>query len=124
MSTTQTANNVLGTPLIMCGCQPKTGFFRDGYCHTNSQDLGSHTICAVLTQEFLTFSAQKGNDLASPIPEFGFPGLKPGDKWCLCATRWLEAYYANQAPPVVLEACHAKALEVVYLQQLKSHAYQ
>lgn len=124
MTTTNTATNVLGEPLALCGCEPKTGFFRDGYCNTNSEDLGSHTICAVLTEKFLNFSAQKGNDLTTPMPAFNFQGLKPGDKWCLCAARWLEAYYANKAPPVVLQACHKKALDTVYLQQLKSHAYQ
>lgn len=124
MTTTNTATNVLGGPLAICGCDPKTGFFRDGYCNTNSEDIGSHTVCAVLTEEFLTFSAQKGNDLTKPMPAFNFQGLKPGDKWCLCAARWLEAYYANKAPPVILEACHEKALQTVYLQQLKSHAFQ
>ena len=99
-----------------------TGFFRNGCCHTGPEDLGRHVVCAKLTREFLTFSLQRGNDLQTPMPQFGFPGLKPGDRWCLCAARWKEAADAGAAPPVILAATHEAALEVVALEDLKKHA--
>jgi uncharacterized protein (DUF2237 family) len=114
--------NVLGEPLASCSEQPRTGFFRDGCCNTDDQDLGRHVVCARVTREFLDFSRDKGNDLVTPRPEFGFPGLRPGDHWCLCAGRWLEAYRADAAPRVLLAATHAAALEVVELAALKAHA--
>lgn len=116
------ARNVLGGPLACCCERPRTGFYRDGYCHTGPQDVGSHTVCAQMTQEFLRFTRSRGNDLSTPRPEFQFPGLKPGDRWCLCAARWKEALDAGCAPPVVLTACHERALEVVTLEQLRAHA--
>jgi len=116
------ARNVLGGPLIACCMEPRTGFFRDGHCHTGPQDLGSHTVCAQLTTEFLRFSVARGNDLVSPRPEFGFPGLRPGDRWCLCVARWAEALEAGVAPPVLLSATHERALDVVTLAQLQAHA--
>ena len=116
------ARNVLGGPLIACCMEPRTGFFRDGHCHTGPQDLGSHTVCAQLTTEFLRFSVARGNDLVSPRPEFGFPGLGPGDRWCLCVARWAEALEAGVAPPVLLSATHERALDVVTLAQLQAHA--
>lgn len=116
--------NVLGGPLQACSYDPLTGFYRDGCCETGPQDLGSHTVCARVTQEFLDFSRSRGNDLVTPRPEYRFKGLKPGDRWCLCAARWREAYDAGVAPPVVLEATHEKALAVVTLAQLREHAWQ
>ena len=116
------ARNVLGGPLAPCCEDPVTGFFRDGYCHTGPQDIGSHTVCARVTDEFLAFSVRSGNDLVTPGPEFGFPGLRAGDRWCLCVARWREALEAGVAPPVVLAATHEKALEVVTLEQLTRHA--
>jgi len=113
------ARNVLGGPLGRCSDQPLTGFFRDGCCHTSVEDVGSHTLCVVLTADFLEFSKAHGNDLTTPRPEQGFPGLKPGDRWCLCAARWQEAWQAGQAPYVVLNACNEQALEVVKLDDLK-----
>lgn len=110
--------NVLGKPLQACGCQPKTGFFRDGMCRVSSQDFGNHSVCAIVTEEFLEYSASKGNDLMTPVPDFDFPGLKPGDRWCLCAERWKEAYDAGVAPPVVLKSTSAAALDSVSLVQL------
>ena len=115
-------HNVLGGPLLACCYAPKTGFYRDGYCHTGPEDHGSHTVCIDVTDEFLSFSKSRGNDLTTPYPEFGFPGLKHGDRWCLCAARWLEAFDAGKAPRVVLSACHEKALEIVPLAALKSKA--
>ena len=97
-----TERNVLGGPLQPCRTEPLTGFYRDGCCNTGPQDVGSHTVCAVMTAEFLAFSAGAGNDLSTPMPEYGFPGLKPGDRWCLCAPRWQEAFLAGAAPKVVL----------------------
>ena len=114
--------NVLGDELQTCGCDPMTGFTRSGSCETGPQDAGSHTVCAVVTDEFLHFSAARGNDLVTPRPGFGFPGLKAGDRWCLCASRWEEARAAGLAPPVVLEACHERALTVAALADLKAHA--
>jgi uncharacterized protein (DUF2237 family) len=103
--------NVLDTKLIACCYEPLTGFYRDGFCKTGLEDSGRHTVCAVMTKEFLEYSKQQGNDLITPISMYNFPGLKPGDKWCLCATRWLQAYKAGVAPPVVLEATHKKTLD-------------
>lgn len=114
--------NVLGGELECCCQDPMTGFYRDGYCRTGPGDYGLHTVCAEMTDEFLHFSRQRGNDLMSPMPEFGFPGLQAGDRWCLCVSRWAEALEAGCAPPVVLEACHNSALEFVDLADLKAHA--
>lgn len=117
-----TARNVLGEPLLGCCSAPITGFYRDGFCHTGPEDAGRHVICAVMTDEFLAFSAARGNDLSTPRPEFDFPGLDAGDRWCLCAARWAEAFEADAAPRVVLTATHEAALEIVPLAALKSHA--
>ena len=114
--------NVLGGTLEPCGFDPVTGFYRDGTCRTGGQDLGVHAVCAVMTEEFLEFSASVGNDLSTPHPEWGFPGLEPGDRWCLCAARWQEALDAGAAPQVVLEATHALALEFSSLDDLRAHA--
>jgi uncharacterized protein len=114
--------NVLGEPLAPCSERPMTGFFRDGCCNTGPQDIGSHTVCAVMTAEFLAFSKQAGNDLSTPMPDYGFPGLKPGDRWCLCAPRWQQAFEAGQAPRVVLAATHQGALDFCTLADLKRHA--
>ena len=114
--------NVLGEPLTKCGEDPLTGFFRDGYCNTCAEDVGSHTVCIEASKQFLQYSRFKGNDLTTPIPEFGFNGLKPGDSWCLCAARWLEAYEDNMAPRVFLMSTHIKALEVLSIEQLKEFA--
>jgi len=114
--------NVFGEKLVPCSLEPLTGFFRDGCCNTNEQDFGSHTICIEATKNFLEFSRFKGNDLSTPVPEFGFPGLKPGDRWCLCASRWLEAYEQNMAPRVHLTRTHQRALEVVPLEILRQFA--
>jgi hypothetical protein len=116
------ARNVLGGPLATCCTAPLTGFYRDGSCHSGPQDLGTHVVCAQVTPEFLEFSVARGNDLVTPVPQFHFPGLNPGDKWCLCALRWKEALDAGVAPPVVLAATHEKALEFVSLEDLKRHA--
>lgn len=116
------AHNVLGTPLESCSLDPLTGFYRDGCCETGADDHGVHVVCARVTAEFLSFSAAAGNDLTTPRPEFGFAGLKPGDQWCLCASRWAEALDAGVAPPVVLEATHARALEWCSLNDLRAHA--
>ena len=122
-SQTPPARNVLGTELVPCSTDPLTGFYRDGCCNTGAQDLGLHVVCARLTREFLEFSLRRGNDLVTARPEFGFPGLKPGDRWCLCARRWKEAFEAGAGPPVVLESTHEAALKVLTLDQLKSCAY-
>lgn len=114
--------NVLGGPLHPCGSDPVTGFFRDGSCKTCEEDLGVHTVCARVTEDFLDFSRANGNDLSTPRPEFGFPGLKPGDRWCLCAGRWKEALDAGMAPPVILESTHEATLEIVDLADLREHA--
>ena len=114
--------NVLGSELESCCFSPKTGYFRDGYCRTDETDHGRHIICAEMTESFLSFSKEQGNDLSTPRPEFGFSGLKPGDRWCLCALRWKEAWEENQAPNVILEACEESALEIVSLEALKDHA--
>lgn len=114
--------NVLGGALETCGTDPVTGFYRDGCCQTGPDDIGVHTVCAVLTEDFLDFTASRGNDLSTPRLEFGFPGLKPGDRWCLCASRWLEAYEAGCAPKVALRATHARTLDIVPLGALTAHA--
>jgi uncharacterized protein len=114
--------NVLGGELETCGTDPVTGFYRDGCCNTGPEDLGSHTVCAVVSAEFLTHQKEVGNDLSSPRPEFGFSGLQPGDRWCVCAARWQQAYDDGAAAPVVLAATHARALEVVSLDALQEHA--
>lgn len=114
--------NVLGEPLQTCSTAPMTGFYRDGCCNTGAEDVGIHTVCAEVTEAFLTFSSSRGNDLASPVPNAGFPGLRPGDRWCLCAGRWIEAYRAGVAPPVVLAATHEETLAMVGLDLLKAHA--
>ena len=116
------AKNVLGGPLQPCCMSPMTGFERDGYCRTGPEDLGSHTVCAEVSEEFLKFSKAVGNDLSTPHPEYGFPGLKPGDRWCLCVSRWEEAFLAGIAPRVILEATHERALDVVDLDELKNYA--
>lgn len=114
--------NVLGGRLESCSVEPRTGFFRDGCCNTGPDDIGLHVVCAHMTAKFLEYSAEHGNDLSTPQPEVGFPGLKPGDRWCLCAGRWREALDAGVAPPVVLSATHEEALAVVGLDDLKRHA--
>jgi uncharacterized protein (DUF2237 family) len=117
-----TDRNVLGGELEVCGTDPLTGFFRDGCCATGPEDLGSHTVCAVVTAEFLTQQRAVGNDLVSPRPEYGFGGLTPGDRWCVVAARWLQAYQAGVAPPVVLAATHERAVDVIPLAALRQHA--
>ena len=114
--------NVFDETLIACGADPVTGFYRDGCCNTCEEDLGSHTVCIQVSQKFLEYSRFRGNDLSTPIPEFGFPGLSPGDSWCLCASRWLEAYEQDMAPKVYLMRTHKKALEIVSLEKLKEFA--
>lgn len=116
--------NVLGTELSCCCTQPLTGFYRDGFCRTNEQDLGRHVICAIVTEPFLLFTRSQGNDLMTPQPEYAFPGLKPGDKWCLCALRWREAYLAGVAPPVLLACTHQRALQYVTLDMLRAFAFE
>lgn len=117
------AKNVLGTPLVPCSYDPLTGYYRDGCCNTDAHDHGTHVVCARVTQEFLVFSLERGNDLMTPRPEYRFAGLQPGDRWCLCAARWREALDAGVAPPVVLESTHEKALGFASLEQFKAHAY-
>jgi hypothetical protein len=114
--------NVLGGPLATCSEQPLTGFYRTGCCDTGPDDLGSHTVCVRVTAEFLAFSQSCGNDLSTPRPEYGFPGIRPGDRWCLCAPRWREAWEAGMAPAVYLAGTHESALEYVTLEQLQAHA--
>ena len=114
--------NVVGGDLKPCSIRPLTGFYRNGCCSTGPEDLGSHTVCAVMTEEFLEFSRAAGNDLSTPRPEWGFPGVRPGERWCLCASRWLEAHRAGCAPPVVLGATHARALDVVPIEALTAYA--
>jgi hypothetical protein len=116
------ARNVLGRALLPCSVAPLTGFFRDGCCNTGPSDHGLHVVCAEMTAEFLAFSRAAGNDLSTPRPEYGFAGLRPGDRWCLCAARWEEARLAGQAPPVLLEATHEAALAVTTLEALRAHA--
>lgn len=115
--------NVLGTQLVSCSYDPLTGYYRDGCCQTDAHDHGSHVVCAKVTQLFLNFSMENGNDLITPQPEHRFAGLKPGDRWCLCAHRWREAFDAGVAPPVVLQSTHARALDFVRIEQLRSVAY-
>ena len=114
--------NVLGGPLQCCCRDPMTGYFRDGYCRTGSGDVGLHTVCVQVTEDFLEFSAEQGNDLITPVPEIDFPGLKPGDRWCVCITRWAAALEEGIAAPVVLESSHISALEFVSLEDLRAHA--
>jgi uncharacterized protein len=118
------ALNVFGTPLETCSLDPRTGFYRTGCCETGADDLGVHSICVVVTAEFLAFSAREGNDLTTPRPEYRFPGLKPGDRWCLCASRWVDAWKAGVAPKVVLPATHEATLEYVTLKDLVAHAWR
>jgi uncharacterized protein (DUF2237 family) len=118
------AKNVLGTDLATCSTSPLTGFYRDGCCNTGAEDMGLHLVCAEVTREFLEFSQSRGNDLSTPNPAFHFPGLKPGDRWCLCVLRWKEALEAGVAPRVVLEATHVSALEFVDLDELQAHAVE
>jgi uncharacterized protein len=114
--------NVLGGPLAVCNLAPRTGFYRSGCCETGPEDTGAHVVCVQMTHEFLEFSAAHGNDLMTPHPDFGFPGLVPGDRWCLCAMRWREALEAGAAPPVFLAATHRRALEFLRLEDLIRHA--
>lgn len=116
------ARNVLGGELAVCSKDPVTGFFRDGCCNTNGDDGGMHTVCALMTEEFLTFSKERGNDLSTPRPEYHFPGLKPGNQWCVCLLRWKEALDSGAAPPVVLEATHASVVEFIDLETLREHS--
>ena len=116
------ARNILGGELQPCSMDPVTGFFRDGCCNTGSGDVGVHTVCVIATAEFLEFSQSRGNDLSTPQPQLGFPGLQAGDRWCLCAARWQEALEAGQAPPVVLESTHIASLEWVSMDDLCAHA--
>ena len=118
------SKNVYGNPLIPCSTAPMTGFYRDGCCNTGADDRGIHTVCAVMTDEFLQYSKKMGNDLTTPLPHYNFPGLKPGDRWCLCVLRWKEALDADLAPPVVLEATHQTALQYVSLEDLEWHALE
>lgn len=118
------AKNVLGTELEVCGTDPMTGFYRDGCCNTGAEDGGLHVVCTEVTEQFLRFSQSRGNDLLTPNPMFRFPGLNPGDRWCLCAARWKEAYDAGMAPPVVLEATHMSTLEFASLEELQEHAVE
>ena len=118
----QDSLNVFGEPLNECSSSPKTGFFRNGCCDTSDEDLGSHTVCTILTAEFLEFSASVGNDLSTPMPALGFPGLNPGDQWCLCAPRWQQAFEASSAPKVVLSSTHQGALDYIDFENLKKFA--
>ena len=118
----ETQLNIFNETIEECSCSPLTGFFRTGCCETSDQDLGSHTVCALMTEDFLNYTKSRGNDLSTAIPQFGFPGLKPGDQWCLCASRWKEALDAGMAPPVRLRATHEAALEIVSLYELQHHA--
>lgn len=122
MDETVRQSNVLGGRLQLCCSEPITGFYRNGYCQTGPGDHGQHTVCAIMTEEFLDFSASMGNDLSTPVPQWHFPGLRPGDGWCLCVLRWKEALDAGVAPPVKLESTHISALEFVDLEDLKRHA--
>lgn len=117
----ETAKNVLGTTLETCSLNPLTGAFRDGCCNTDIRDIGTHTVCAIMTSAFLAYTKSVGNDLETPRPEYQFQGLKPGDKWCLCVSRWKQAYQAGVAPQVVLNACHQKCLDYVSFESLLEH---
>lgn len=116
--------NVIGTPLEACCHDPKTGWYRDGFCQTDMSDPGMHSVCCLATTEFLEFSKSRGNDLSTPKPEFGFPGVKPGQRWCVCAGHWLAAYKAQKACPVILEACHEETLAVIPLNILKECSHE
>lgn len=120
----RTARNVLGTPLETCSLDPVTGFYRDGCCNTGAEDMGLHLVCIEATTDFLEFSRDVGNDLSTPMPQYQFPGLTPGDRWCLCVQRWKQALEAGMAPRVHLEATHISALEFVDLEQLQEHAVE
>ena len=122
IDTPATQRNILGEPLLPCSLEPLTGFYRSGCCETGPDDLGSHTVCVVVTDEFLAFSRSVGNDLSTPMPQYGFPGLKDGDRWCLCAPRWQEALLNGCAPKVVLGSTHEGALRHCQLEDLESHA--
>jgi uncharacterized protein (DUF2237 family) len=114
--------NVLGSPLAVCSSSPRTGFYRDGCCNTGPEDLGLHVVCVQVTAEFLDFAREEGNDLVTPAPEYGFPGLKPGDRWCVCAGTWRRAYESGAAAPVVLAATHEETLAVISMDALRAHA--
>lgn len=118
------SKNVFGEELIPCNTNPYTGYYRTGSCDTGADDIGVHSVCAVVTEDFLLFSKQTGNDLSTPHPEFNFPGLKPGDRWCVCASRWLEAYQNDKAPKVILEATNEKTLEFIDLETLVKFAWK
>lgn len=120
----KSSTNVFGQPIIPCSTEPLTGYFRDGCCNTDETDYGVHTVCVVLTEDFLAFSKSVGNDLSTPMPQWNFPGLKPGDKWCLCAQRWLDAYKENCAPKVYLEATNERTLDLIPLEVLIQFAYK
>lgn len=122
MSESNTQRNVLGGPLAICSQQPLTGFYRTGACESGPEDIGCHAVCAEVTEEFLSFSRAQGNDLSTPRPEYNFPGLQPGDRWCVCAARWKEAYDAGVPPPVILKATSEAALQYVPLEALQEHA--
>ncbi len=122
MSEEVTALNILGAPLEPCSTDPMTGFYRDGCCNTGPADRGSHTVCVAVTDEFLSYTASRGNDLATPMPAYGFPGLEAGDRWCLCATRWLEAHDAGLAPRVYTRSTHERALDIIPLEKLTASA--
>lgn len=113
----------MGTKLLACCYAPKTGFYRDGFCKTGAEDIGTHVVCAIMTEEFLVYSKLQGNDLSTPLPMYQFPGLKPGDKWCLCAARWKKAYKTGKAPEVILEATHQKALDIIDFEWLLEYKY-
>jgi uncharacterized protein len=114
--------NIFSEEIEDCSCDPMTGFFRNGCCETSDHDAGSHTVCALMNKEFLEFSSSRGNDLINPVPAFNFPGLNPGDRWCLCANRWLEAYEAGAAPHIIAKATNFKALEIIEIEQIKEFA--
>ena len=116
--------NIFGEPLMECSTNPLTGYFRDGCCNTDASDYGAHTVCAVMTAEFLAFSKSEGNDLSTPLPHYDFPGLQPGDKWCLCAQRWLDAFHNGCAPMVYLEATNEKTLEIIPIDILIQYAFK
>ncbi|MEO1514751.1 MAG: DUF2237 domain-containing protein [Bacteroidota bacterium] len=120
----KSAKNVLGGPLESCCTDPMTGYYRNGRCDTGADDYGTHVVCAQMTSAFLEFTKKRGNDLSTPLPEYNFPGLKPGDGWCLCALRWREAFQAGVAPPVKLKSTHQKALEFIRLEDLLAHSYK
>ncbi len=124
MSTNRSSLNVLGTPLQTCSLDPVTGWFRDGCCETQSADQGRHLVCAIMTDDFLTFSKSRGNDLSTPRPEYNFPGLKAGDRWCLCLERWKEAHMTGKAPQVILDATHQMALERVPVETFQKFAHE